>query len=236
MAIGGPEVCLLTFAGGGGIQTFPSTESFPITLTSSRDISVNLSAIDVPTGTWIHFQPSAMVASPNGATSNMTIAGAVQPFTPRETGPNMTIQAAYSGGSVNVTMLLLPSVPIGVIQSASTPMQPHDLYTNENGSSSQTFAVVFDPSASFQSNSIAVTLSAQGMIQNGAVVALPSWLRLPNSNHTLSLTAEQPFYFVMTATGIDARPGTYEIAIQETIGGSQFMVVMNVVVLPPVAG
>jgi len=126
-------------------------------------------------------------------------------------------------------MLLAPLVPISVISYPSTPIQLHDLYTNENGSSSQTFGVVFDPSASFQSSSITVTLSALGMLQNGTVVALPSWLGLPNSNHTLSLTAEQPFYFVMTATGIDAHPGTYEIAIQEIIAGSQFMVVMNVV-------
>jgi hypothetical protein len=165
----------------------------------------------------------------------MTIAGAVRPFTPVDGRPILGIEAAAGNLSVSLGMQLQVA-PLSIVSSSSTPMVFYELQTsaNVNQTSDQTYGIAYQPQGNAPSSPFPVSFSVTGMLVNGDVIALPTWLHLLNPNQSFSLLPDRPIYFVMRLMVVSAPPGTYQLAVQETVGGNSYSGIWSLVVFAPV--
>jgi hypothetical protein len=233
LVIGQPTTNSTTLSYLGGTTTFTTYEVFPLTVTSSDDVQVQLSALDLPSGVWVHFAPSTIVATPDGTLASMTLAGAVQPIEPTAGNSTIDIMATGPSGSASASLSVIGVVALSIIHSPSPISFPNPVQVNPNGTSSIPNGAVYDPSTP-SSTPLTVSLSVMGVDANGTLLPLPKGLQIvfPNSlNSSITLQPEQPTYFLVGAIGSSVKPGSYEVAIQETIGSFQFTENLEVIVM-----
>ncbi len=93
--------------------------------------------------------------------------------------------------------------------------------------------VVYAPSN--ESGSVSVNLSVAGLVGDGTLESLPSWLNVSIPVSSFSLTAYQPYYFRIDANTTSSPVlGNYSLAVQDTIGGRSYMSYFALIVLLPI--
>jgi len=244
LALGNATISFVTTRFDGGTTTYPGSEAFPVTVTSATPVEVDLSALCVPAGVWVHFDPAHVTASAAGTVSTMTVADAVQPLAPLGPGsPHSTIFVQAAPGATLSSVPLIVRVLDSGMTALSSPgpiflMHPIEPTINQTGASD--FGVVYDPNSA-AAPPLQATFSVAGMLlDNGTRVALPQWMHVLLVNSSLSLVPYQPEYFTFAAGAYSQSPGSYpvsyQVLIDETVGGQQFIVVLGAVAEPIVVG
>jgi hypothetical protein len=185
-------------------------------------VPVALSAESVPSGVWVHFAPDHLDASPTGSQSQLIISGAVQPLLPSFRNQTIAIRVSYGNSSTNVSLNVVRWLQLSIIRSPGPIEFANSLVVGVDSASSETYGAVFDPIATPPNSTIDVNFSAVGIVENGKIVPLPSWLTVLYSNQSLPLISYKPTYFSLGARVHNAQPGDYTIVIQESIDGKQF--------------
>jgi hypothetical protein len=246
VSIGSPTVhkTNITTPDGSGETGFVSLEEWPITLRSNSTTEVDLASPDHLAGVWASFLPSQVSVGPGGANVTMLLAGAVRPF---GGGPNATsslfIDAQGSSGLTGEAVLpiIRSGTTLNILQAAA-PINFDEISTSGSGQSLTQFediGAVYDPGTGSTSNrSLSVVLSADGLLENGTVSPLPSWIKVIIPQSSFRLNASQPFYFQVGAT-VPAVPeggaaAQYVIVLAERVGGESFLADLTIDVSPEV--
>jgi hypothetical protein len=212
----------MTLGSQGSFTKFPAEQVFNLTFTSPQTVPVSLVAELVPSGVWIHFAPAHLVAGPVATKSQLIIAGAVQPLTPSPNNQTISIRASYGNSSTIVSLAVVKWLTLSIINSAGPVEFANALVVGTDSASSETYGAVYDPIATSPNSTQVVKFSALGIVENGKVVPLPSWLKILYSNESLPLVPDKPTYFSIGARPYNGQPGDYVVAIQESINGRQF--------------
>jgi len=229
LSLGEPITKIINFSYEGGSTTFPATENVPLTVTSAFPVKVCLSAVDVPTGVWLHFDPQVVEATPNGTVAQIVLAGAVE--------------APHGGSSTVILQATNGTSPLGSLRIELDPFQqmavmnsigPLGLLTATQSDPSGTQALVqgavYDPSVGSNS-SISVAFSVDGML-NSSDDSMPFFLTVTPLNATMILSPDVPAYFSFAVRTSSAPPGTYQIRIGEEIEGQTYHATLTVDVYP----
>lgn len=232
LSIGSPQVNMVTVGDKSSGTTFVGSEVFPVTLTSTTNTRVNLTAQNVPAGIWVHFTPGNLVSSPAGTTSEMTIAGAVRPFSPGLVNSTLTITADYQSGSSTLSLVVVRTNNVTAIHVPSSIDFSSPVVTQTNATAYQVYGVVYDPSSPSLPSQFGVDISVAGLRVGSSIEQLPAGLDLVIPNSTLSLSADNPVYFRIGANATNVSPGTYDIVLKEIADGQSYQVDLQVIVNP----
>jgi hypothetical protein len=193
----------------------------------TADVSLGLS--NVPCGVWAEFDPSSLQdVGPAGARTSLLLAGAMSllPQTSDPRNVSLIIGARTGGGTSSA--IALPVVQQGNLTVLHSPgpviepgvQTPWGGYTR--GNTSDVFGVVYDPANPQQHPTLSVTLSAAGLIQNGSLVPLPSWMRVNLPTPSFNLNASEPYYFEVGIATQPAHFGSYTVFLREEVNGQPF--------------
>lgn len=215
-----------------GCSAFTSFEKFQLLLKSDVNSTVFLNGLDVPAEKWIHFDPIKVNTGPDGTESIMTIAGMVQSLT----GNNpistkiFTVRAeSQDGSTAQVYFPYENNFNMSVLHSAEPINFTLQWTTNINSNNYGTYGVVYDPG---DNSSIPVHLSVAGLEQNNQVVPLPSSIDLTINKTSFVLNSSQIYYIPIIVRTSNASVGNHYIAINETIGGKQFLSTLPIYIMP----
>lgn len=237
LAVGNGSANFITTRFEGGTSTYAATEAFPVTVTSPSPVEVDLSALCVPDGVWVSFNPSHVTASAGGTLATMTIADAIKPFISSDGAESTIFIQAASGTGVSAVPLGIDGLGNGmtVLSSPGPIFLTHHVGTTVNETVATDFGVVYDPSSPAATSPLQVTFAVAGMLlDDGTRVALPDWIHVLLVNSSLSLVPDQPVYFTFAAGVYSHLPGYYRVLINEFVGGKQFTVVLGVQADPPI--
>ncbi len=238
--VGSPEVhkanfCIPLPSSGDFCEGFVAYEEFPIAVYSNEIMNITLKALNVPDGVFVKFVPEHLLnVGPDGASATMILAGAVKPFTePIPDTKTMIIQAESSNGnSAGAPLLIIQTHNLTILHTAGPIWFPKSIEININGNIFGVFGVVYDPEG-VSDRSLSVNLSILGLLKDGKILPLPSWLQMDIPTHSFSLNATEPFYFIIKANTSSAAVGTHTIAIDEIINGEHFTQNLQVTVIEP---
>ena len=184
----------------------------------------------VPLNMWAKFVPAYLPdIGPKGATATLLIAGALKPFVPNQFNISIFMDAVGSSGSEGEAFLPVePVLPVevlhapGAINSQIEVNGANTLLTiGQTGT--VTYGVVYDPASQSASSSLSVTLRISGILENGAVQPLPSWLTVNQPEPHFKLPTNEPYYFGFDITVSSTAPqGFYSLALAEMIDGQSF--------------
>lgn len=200
-------------------QGGPTYQEIPVTVFADVPTKVLLSSHGVQGG-WVKFVPEEILAGPNGTTSKMIMAGHLAPFRSNPTSEKSLIIEASSKNDSTTTVLPVFPGTISVIDKPS-PIEFAPIRTSSNGTTFATSGVVYDPME--ETSTISVNLSVLGM-WDGQVVDMPNWLQVTIPESSFMLEAAKPYHFIITAKTTNApESGTYNIAINQNVGGQDFV-------------
>jgi archaellin len=222
VTVGKPTTFNMTLGSSSAYTTFAAEQIFPLTITSPQTVPVSLSAESVPSGVWVHFAPNHLDASPAGSKSQLIIAGAVQPLAQSSRNQTISIRVSYGNSSTNASFTIIRWLQLSIIHSPGPIEFANYLVVGSDSASSETYGAVYDPIATSPNSTLVVNFNAVGIMENGKIVPLPSWLRVLYSNQSLSLVPNKPTYFSVGASPHNGLPGDYVLVIQESINGEQF--------------
>jgi hypothetical protein len=222
VTVGQPVTLNMTLGSQSSFTTFPAEQVFPLTITSPQTVPINLTAETTPLGVWIHFVPNHLEASPSGSHSQLVIAGAVRPLIPSSNNQTISIRASYGNSSTAVSLTIIRWLQLSIIHSPGPIEFANSLVVGADSPSSETYGAVYEPIGTTPNSTLVVNFSALGIMQNGKIVPMPSWLNLVYSNQSLILVPDKPTYFTLGARPIHGLPGNYVLVIQESIAGEQF--------------
>ncbi|MDE1765852.1 MAG: PQQ-binding-like beta-propeller repeat protein [Thaumarchaeota archaeon] len=216
------KFCVNNLHGGNFCSSGPIYQEVPITVTSDSTEQVKLSALNAEQGEWIKFLPDTLDAGPKDSTSTMRIAGGEigalrNPYADKP----LVIQASSKTDNAT-TIIPVREGRISVLQAPS-PIKLATILTSSNGAEFAISGVVYDPAAN-SSATMPVKLSVLGIYRGNSSAPLPSWLSVSIPDPSFTLNSTIPYYF-MTAITINDAPlsGTYTIAIDEKVGGQDFV-------------
>ncbi len=222
VTVGKPTTFNMTLGSSSAYTTFPAEQIFPLTITSPQTVPISLSAESVPSGVWVHFAPNHLDASPAGSKSQLIIAGAVQPLAQSSRNQTISIRVSYGNSSTNASLTIIRWLQLSIIHSPGPIEFANYLVVGSDSASSETYGAVYDPIATSSNSTLVVNFSAVGIVDNGKILPMPSWLEILYSNQSLPLIPNKPTYFSLGARPFNAQPGDYVIVIQESIDGKQF--------------
>ncbi len=169
---------------------------------------------------------------PDGTESIMTIAGMVQSLT----GSNpistkiFTVRAeSQDGSTAQVYFPYENNFNMSVLHSAEPINFTLQWTTNISSNNYGTYGVVYDTG---DNSSIPVHLSVAGLEQNSQVVPLPSSIDVKINKTSFVLNSSQIYYIPIIVRTSTASVGNHYIAINETIGGKQFLSTLPIYVMP----
>mgnify|MGYP001551463268 CR=1 FL=1 len=232
--VGSPRVNKMTFSEGNSSLEFVATEEFPITIFSSKKTHVELKILNLPKGVWTKFIPQEFDLQPGNNSAKLLLVGAVEPFTPTSDNTTLTIFAKSSNDNITKRLPVIQTENITILNTSGPIEFSNGIIFNQNGSSFQTYGVVYDPTQNFVNTTLSVNLSVIGSLQDGKITTLPPWLKINIPEKTFSLVAEQPHYFVIAGTTSSAPVGNQIIMIKEIINGQQFTRDLQVTVPKPI--
>ncbi|MDE1767121.1 MAG: PQQ-binding-like beta-propeller repeat protein [Thaumarchaeota archaeon] len=216
------KFCVNNEHGGNFCTAGPIYQKVPITVTSNTTEKVRLSALNMEQGEWVKFLPDTLVAGPNGSSSTMMIAGGEigalrNPYADKP----LVIEAASN--TDNVTTIIPVREGIISVLHTPSPIELGKITTNSNGANFGISGVVYDPAGNL-SATMPVKLSVLGLFEGNSSAPLPSWLSVGIPNPSFTLNSTTPYYFMTSVTTNDAPlSGTYTIAIDEKVGGQDFV-------------
>jgi hypothetical protein len=205
-------------------------EEWEVTVYSSTATDVNMSTAMVPLNMWAKFVPSYLPdVGPEGAATTLLIAGALKPFVPNQFNVSIFMDAVGSSGSEGEAFLPVePVLPVEVLH-APGPINSQIAVNGANTlltigqTGTVTYGVVYDPTSQSASSSLSITMRVSGILENGAVQPLPSWLTVNQPEPSFKLPADEPYYFGFSVTISTIAPqGFYSLALAETINGQSF--------------
>lgn len=215
-----------------GCSSFTSVEKYQILLQSKINTTLSLSGPDVSSTKWIHFDPIQVNVGPKGGESVMTIGGMVQSLT----GNNpistkiFTVKAESNNGySAQVYFPYENNFDMSVLHGIEPIKFTQPFVTNINSNNSGVYAVVYD---SGKNDSIPVNLSVAGIEQNNHIVPLPPSINVEMQKTSFFLNSSHIYYIPAIVRTSNAEVGNYNVVIDETIDGKQFLSTLPFEVLP----
>ena len=201
----------------------PAYQQVPITVFSENPQAVQLNATISQKGGWIKFIPEKLESGPEGATSEMMMAGYLIPFrsNPQAEQP-LIIEATSEDGKTVTETIMVRFGEISVIGDDVSAINLNGIRTNSNGTSFATSGVVYD---SFENaEPLSVNLSVLGLWGDGVITGLPSWLSIDIPESSFVLNANVPHHFIIVANTANApESGIYHIAVNQNIGDESFV-------------
>jgi hypothetical protein len=190
---------------------FTSYEEFPIKVYSDKNEMVTLGASNTPDAAWIKFQPAAVLATPEGTSAKMIIAGSGKPFMINPIGTDVMHINVNSKEGISTTYipLLKSGQQIKVINSTG-PIGLGSVLANINNATPNSFGIVYD---SNQTDTLPVSLSVLGVMQDNKIVPLPSWLSIKFEPSSFNLNSSQPFYFKIETATFSPPTGSHSIVV-----------------------
>jgi hypothetical protein len=205
-------------------------EEWAVTVYSNTATDVNMSTAMVPLNMWAKFVPSYLPdVGPEGAATTLLIAGALMPFVPNQFNVSVFMDAVGSSGSEGEAFLPVePVLPVEVLHAPGPINSQIEVnYANAALTTGQTgtvvYGVVYDPASQSAGSSLSISMRISGILENGAVQPLPSWLTVSQPEPSFKLPANEPYYFGFDMTISSTAPqGLYSLALAETINGQSF--------------
>ena len=206
-------------------------QKLPITVFSNTTQAVTLDATTVQKGGWIKFVPDKIVATPDGSTSDMLIAGYLIPFSSNPSAEKPLIIEASSENESTTAVIPIRFGTISVINDEPSPINLDKIRANSNGTHYSISNVVYDPLDSDSSGSISVSFSVIGMWKDGNISDLPDWLSVNIPKESFVLNATSPHHFMIIIHTENAPvSGTYHIAINENVDGKSFTQLQELII------
>lgn len=209
-------------------------EEWPVTVYSNTTTNVVLNATSINSEVWIAFDPASLSdVGPSGVNTTMFMAGAVSVSSNLSAG--LFVNGFGSNGMRGETYLpIVLGFPVSVL---SGPGKFDNLqfavYQNQTGE--DTVGVVYSPPVGQSRLPLHVSVNVTGMLENGTVTKLPSWLQVSSQASSFYLDPNQPFYFFIGVNATAQAPlGTYTIVLNETVNGHVFSSYLFVTVQKPI--
>lgn len=212
---------------------FIGYEEFPVTVYSKKNQQVSLTASNKPSSAWIKFQPSDLVATPQGTSAKMIVAGTVKPFMINPIGTDVMHINVNSTAGLSTTYIPLTKSgqQISVINSTG-PIDLGSALANINNATPDSFGLVYD---SNQGTTLPVSLSVLGIKQDNKTVEMPSWLSVKFEPSSFLLNSSQPFYFKIETATFSPPAGSHStVVIGEKIGEKNYTEDLQVNIPNPV--
>ncbi len=209
--------------------TFTGWEALSVYVRSNVTADVSLGVSDVPCGVWAEFDPSSLQnVGIAGARTSLLLAGAVSllPQTSNPRNSSLIINAWRGNGASSAIILPVVQQENLTVLRSPGPVIEAGIQTSwgayTTGNTSDVFGVVYDPANPQQDPTLNVSLSAAGLIQNGSLVRLPSWMRVSLPTPSFILNASEPYYFEVGIATQPAHFGNYAISLREDVNGQPF--------------
>ena len=134
----------------------------------------------------------------------------------------MTIRAISQNGDTSVAYIPVIIMQNMTVLHLSGPIQfQKDVLMSTSQEGNVVYGAVYDPLD--DSRQIQVSLKVLGMINDTKIVPLPSWLAVKIPNSTLTLNANEPYYFMINPITRSAPVGTFTVAIGEHVGEQDYV-------------
>ncbi|GEM_PF-4824044 len=229
--------CVPLDSNGETCDSFIGYKEYSLTLFSEERRDIKLNVPNVPKGMWIKLVPQQLNVGPEGTSARMIVAGGGGlPFTGPETDiQSLIIQAESNEEKARIGDLRVrTNIPTLTVLNSAGPIEfPEKIYVWAE-SSFRIFGGVYDTDEP-QNNSLSVNLSVLGLLQEGKIIPMPSWLEVDIPNSSFSLNASEPHYFVTRAvrTSESALLGDHTIVIEEIIDGQRFTQNLQIRLMEP---
>ena len=245
VTVGSPSwfgVCEYAQGAGDAIGiSFVGYETFPVTIQAAPGTDVTLQTggvlaspqlADEGNGTvWTSFNPPSVTTGPSGAaTSTLTLAGAVMPFTSVSNGSTDALPIiAQASGSVSVANLTI--VPTDSVEAVMRAPGPFPLPASESASGSSNvdlfpFGVVYSPGPGAAPQPLNVSVDVLGSWSNGAVAPLPQSISVVVDQTDLSVPPDELIFLAIdintTATNDTQTAYNLTLALRETVNGQSY--------------
>lgn len=215
-------------------------EDFPIKKTLNSESHLRFE--NLPENTWAKIVVSNNKHNSTFSDTFLRIMGAIKPFQPNPFNNTFFVMAP-----VNKNVYQVRSIPLlknGIIMEVSTvgdshPIKyKHELFIRNNSTTLSLFGVVYDDPISGiinmgenESKTIALNITPLGLIQNGTLTPFPDWLEVKVLRLPLTLTLDQPDYYVLLISTVKAPPGSYEIGLSENISQNKYIEAITVTIV-----
>lgn len=226
-----------SLGGSGGL----GWEDLPVLVRSNISTSVLLTASSTPSGLWLKFIPSCLQVGPAGANATLLMG-------PATTDPgyagNYTTVSIFANSSDNQSAQTTMSVhqfqrlavlqaPGPFIQNESAPEVP-SAQTYDGYDASKLLGVVYNPQSAGANETLSVKITVLGLIQNGSLVPIPSWMEvyLPGP---FVLNTTVPYYFDAYVTTSPGMTGIWVIALLDVENGQTFVDDLSIATCGPPA-
>ncbi len=157
---------------GGGSQGL-GWEEIPITVYAPATTAVNLTSLTLFQGGWLKIVPSYLPdVGPDGANATVFMVGVSQ--TTNHYNNTLFIGGSGADGLTGDAALPVEQSPDATIVTGMTPIS---LASAEFGGSPGIVSLLYDPPTGSPS-SLAVSVTVAGVLENGSVSPLPSWLNV----------------------------------------------------------
>ena len=215
--------------------TFIGSEEWPVHVSSSVSSNVSLSVSNVPCGIWAKIIPAQIPnVGPSGVTARLLLAGAMSglPGASKQGNASLVIEAAAPNGlRASYTLPIQQHGNLTELESPGPVIQAEagaysSAYTI--GNTSDIFGIVYNPSGAQGSQTLNVSLSASGLVQDGSLVPFPSWMKVSLPTPTFILNSSEPYYFEVNVSTLPPHFGSYEIAIGESANGQLFSDIVTI--------
>ena len=216
-------------------------EDFPVQINSMYSQNIDLKVASDVDYIWAKFVPNNNANLTEKSGTVLRIFGAVKPFVPTLFNQTLYVKSIDRNGSSSMTSI--PIVKNTIMQDMSvirenTPIKyKNEIMVKKSTKFFSIFGVVYDPESISTSHvmetnpDLAINIEPVGMMSNGIITKFPSWINMTSVNLPLSLKQNQPAHYVFFGETSNAPPGTYEIAIRETIGNNSFIETVTFTVL-----
>ncbi|MGI0026143.1 MAG: hypothetical protein ACREA4_13490, partial [Nitrososphaera sp.] len=229
------EYCVSIDSHGGTCDSFTGYKEYSLTLFSEKSRDIKLNVENVPKGMWVKLVPQQLNVGTSGSSVRMIVAGGGLPFaSPTPDIQSLIIQAESGDERTTIGDLSVRTdIPTLTILNSPEPIEFPEKIDVSGGSSFRVFGAVYDPDE--PSNSMSVNLSVLGLLHDGKIVPLPSWLEVDILDSSFSLNDSQPYYFVIRAirTSESAPLGMHTVVIEEIIDGQRFTQNLQIRVMEP---
>jgi hypothetical protein len=217
-----------SITGGNLWITFHAYQDVPLNVTyrGLKPTNITLVVSNTPEHSWIGFVPSHVIsnAGPGVHQTTMRLAGAGMVVSGVPGPGHPLIQAVDGAGNViaECSFYTFADEQVSTVNSLVAPSVSFPVAgSHSNSYYFEIFGVVYDtssftPQEQTQNSTADVSISILGLVQNGTIIPMPSWLNITTPDPTFVLNASEPYWGDMHMVFGNAQLGTYNVAIGET--------------------
>ena len=218
-------------------------EGWNVTIYSNEITNVTLSVANLSPEGWAKFSPSSLQnVGPAGKETTLLLAGEFVPFIPNDyNNISVFIGAQGSDNSLQgaAAIDVLPDIGTLMIHSPqSIGSVPESNYANTMLTTGETqvinYGVFYDPNENTSEAPLSVGMSISGIINNGRISPLPSWLVVNSPQPSFQLYPNEEYVYGFNITVASSAPdGIYNLAVSEAVSNHSFNGVIMVIVTAP---